>query len=144
MMTPTADKSDQKTAPMLRILVVDDHASNRKVVELMLEQVGVKIASACDGEEAFRAFASDRFDAVLMDVQMPVMDGLTATRRIRALEAAQHRERTPILMLTANALPEDLDASQAAGADRHLVKPVHPAALYSALQQAIDGIGEAA
>lgn len=130
--------------PILRILVVDDHPTNRKVVELMLEQVGAQVALAGDGAEACRQFEADQFDAVLMDVQMPVMDGLAATRRIREVEATEQRARTPILMLTSNSLPEDFDASQAAGADRHLTKPVHPAALYSALQQAIDGVGEAA
>jgi CheY-like chemotaxis protein len=126
---------------LLKILVVDDHATNRRVVELMLETVGAKIASAENGQEACQAFEAERFDVVLMDVQMPVMDGLTATRRIRAFEAEQRLDRTPILMLTSNGLPADIDASHAAGADRHLTKPIHPASLFSALQQAIEGDG---
>jgi CheY-like chemotaxis protein len=123
---------------MLRILVVDDHPTNRRVVELMLEQIGVEIASAENGQEACEAFVADRFDVVLMDVQMPVMDGLTATRNIRAYEAERRLGRTPILMLTSNTQPEDFDASTAAGADQHLTKPIHPAILFSALQQAIE------
>ena len=88
--------------------------------------------------DARRSVSADRFDAVLMDVQMPVMDGLTATRKIRDFEAAQALARTPILMLTSNSLPEDYDASHAAGADQHLTKPINPAALYSALQQVLE------
>ena len=134
---PAAETGDGER--MLRILVVDDHPTNRRVVELMLEQVGVIIASAENGAEACEAFEAGRFDVILMDVQMPVMDGLTATRNIRAYEAAQHLGRTPILILTAHSQPEDIDASQAAGADQHLTKPLHPAVLFSALQQALEG-----
>jgi CheY-like chemotaxis protein len=129
---------------LLRVLVVDDHPTNRRVVELMLEQVGAHIASAENGEEACQAFEADRFDVVLMDVQMPVMDGLTATRNIRAYEAAKHLGRTPILMLTSNSLPEDVDASVSAGADQHLTKPIYPAVLFMALQQAIESDQRAA
>ena len=124
---------------MLKVLVVDDHPTNRRVVELMLEQVGASVASAENGEEACLAFEADRFDVVLMDVQMPVMDGLTATRNIRAYEAEKQLGRTPILMLTSNSLPEDAEASTAAGADQHLTKPIYPAVLFMALQQAIEG-----
>ncbi|HTI67285.1 MAG TPA: response regulator [Caulobacteraceae bacterium] len=123
---------------LLKVLVVDDHPTNRRVVELMLEAVGAVIASAENGEEACQAFKAGHFDVVLMDVQMPVMDGLTATRNIRAYEAAGALGRTPILMLTSNSQPEDFDASQAAGADQHLTKPIHPTILFSALQRAIE------
>jgi CheY-like chemotaxis protein len=132
--TSAAAADDER---LLKILVVDDHPTNRRVVELMLEQVGAEIASAENGEEACQAFAADRFDVVLMDVNMPVMDGLTATRNIRAYEQARALQRTPILMLTSNSQPEDIDASQAAGADQHLTKPLYPAVLFTALQEAI-------
>jgi CheY-like chemotaxis protein len=141
---PAEQDHDDTAAPavegdrLLKVLVVDDHPTNRRVVELMLEQVGAEISSAENGEEACQAFEADRFDVVLMDVQMPVMDGLTATRNIRAYEAEQRLGRTPILMLTSNSQPEDVDASQAAGADQHLTKPIYPAALFTALQQAIE------
>jgi CheY-like chemotaxis protein len=147
MISPRADTADPLEPPapepegerLLKILVVDDHPTNRRVVELILRQVGATISSAENGLEACEAFRAGRFDAVLMDVQMPVMDGLTATRNIRAFEAAQKLGRTPILMLTSNSLPEDIDASQAAGADQHLTKPVHPTTLFSALREAIEG-----
>lgn len=120
----------------LRILVVDDHPTNRKVAELILAQVGAQVASAGGGAEACDLFAEGRYDAILMDVQMPGMDGLTATRRIREMEAARRQARTPILMLTANALPEHVEASRAAGADQHLTKPIQPASLFAALREA--------
>ncbi|MET0337858.1 MAG: response regulator, partial [Caulobacter sp.] len=120
----------------LRILVVDDHPTNRKVAELLLAQVGAQVSSAEGGAEACALFADDRFDAILMDVQMPGMDGLTATRRIRAMEAERSQSRTPILMLTACALPEHVEASRAAGADQHLTKPIQPASLFAALREA--------
>jgi CheY-like chemotaxis protein len=152
MITYRSADNDQNPIPaeaaegerLLRILVVDDHPTNRRVVELMLEQVGAEIASAENGEQACQAFEGGRFDVVLMDVQMPVMDGLTATRNIRAYEAERHLGRTPILMLTSNSQPEDAEASQAAGADQHLTKPIYPAVLFSALQQAIENDQRAA
>ncbi len=131
------------TAP--RILVVDDHPTNRKVMGLLLDQAGAESVMAVDGAEAVALFAEERFDAVLMDVQMPVMDGLEATRRIRTLEAARGgADRVPIIMVTANAMPEDARASRAAGADRHLAKPVNPALLFQTLSEALGGAAEAA
>ncbi|WP_269715436.1 response regulator [Caulobacter sp. NIBR2454] len=120
----------------LRILVVDDHPTNRKVAELILAQIGAEVTSAEGGAEACQMFATGKFDAVLMDVQMPGMDGLTATRLIRELETARRQARTPILMLTASALPEHVEASRAAGADQHLTKPIQPASLFAALREA--------
>lgn len=120
-----------------RILVVDDHPTNRKVMGLLLEQAGAQSVMAVDGAQAVALFAADRFDMVLMDVQMPIMDGLEATRRIRALEAERGYGRTPVIMVTANAMPEDARASRAAGADRHLAKPVNPALLFQALSESL-------
>ena len=107
----------------VRVLLADDHPTNRRVVELILAQAHVDLTSVEDGAQAFAAFCAQPFDLVLMDMQMPVMDGLTATREIRAHEAAMGAARTPIVMLTANALAEHVAAGQAAGADSHLSKP---------------------
>ena len=82
-----------------------------------------------DGRAAVDAFASGDYDLVLMDMQMPEMDGLTATRLIRDHEIRGRRPRTPLAMLTANALPEHVQASLQAGADRHIAKPVTPSGL---------------
>ena len=110
MASPQADQ-----AP--RVLVADDHATNRRVVELILGAAGAQLMSVENGAEALEAFRDGRFDRVLMDMQMPVMDGLSAIAAIRRLEADEGRQHTPVLALTANAMPEHVKASDAAGAD---------------------------
>jgi signal transduction histidine kinase/CheY-like chemotaxis protein len=112
----------------LQVLLADDHPVNRKVVELMLAGAAVELTAVEDGQAALDAFARQGFDLVLMDMQMPVMDGLTAVARIREAEAGRGG-RTPIAMLTANALPEHAEAARAAGADVHLTKPLRAAEL---------------
>jgi CheY-like chemotaxis protein len=129
---PVADAPDRP----LRVLLADDHPTNRKVVELMLDGLA-EVVSVENGAEALMAIGTGPFDVVLMDMQMPVMDGLEATRRIRETEAAGGKAPTPIIMLTANALPEHVAASLAAGADRHLEKPVTLAALVQALNDVL-------
>ena len=115
---------DNEEAPALRVLVVDDHPTNRRVVEMILDQVGAERVSVENGKEALEAYIHDRFDVVLMDIQMPVMDGLTATKKIRLVEKEEHRQPTPVIILSANAMPEHIEAGRAAGADRHLAKPI--------------------
>jgi CheY-like chemotaxis protein len=118
-----------------RVLLAEDHPTNRKVVELILGAIGVDLTSVENGQEALDAFASQAFDLILMDMQMPVMDGLTAIEAIRAQEAAEGRRRTPIYALTANAMPEHAEASRLAGADAHLTKPIAAEALIAAVSQ---------
>lgn len=113
----------------LSVLIADDHPINLKVATLILEQIGSRCTPAVDGAQAVAAFQSDSFDLILMDMQMPVMDGLTAVREIRALEARRGLARTPIAVLSANAMPEHIKAASDAGADEHLSKPVRPADL---------------
>ena len=125
---PVEVSSAQPDRP-LRVLLADDHPTNRKVVELVLSQIDVELVVTEDGAEALAAFRDDAFDVVLMDMQMPVMDGLTATREIRLHEAAMGAPRTPVVMLTANALPEHMAAAREAGADHHLSKPFGAEAL---------------
>ena len=121
----------------VRILMADDHPTNRKVVELILSQVECDLVSVENGAEAVAAFEAASFDVVLMDMQMPVMDGLTAVRAMRGREAALGLQRAPILMLTANALPEHAEASFAAGADAHLTKPITAPILLNAIGEAL-------
>ena len=109
--------------PPVRVLLADDHPVNRKVVELILAEAGVVLTSVEDGARAVQACRDADFDLILMDMQMPVMDGLTATREIRLHEAAMGLPRIPVVMLTANALPEHIASAEASGADRHLAKP---------------------
>ncbi len=141
---PQAVAASAETAAGSRVLVVDDHPTNRMVAAALLESIGMESIEAVDGQQACVAFEQSRFDAVLMDIQMPVMDGLTATRRIREIEHERGLKPTPIIMLSANALPEHVAASRAAGADRHLAKPVSPVLLFEALATAIAPEGRAA
>ncbi|MDP3655599.1 MAG: response regulator [Brevundimonas sp.] len=123
-----AEHSDVER-PATRVLLADDHPVNRKVVEMILAQVKVELTAVENGAEALQACRDADFDLILMDMQMPVMDGLTATREIRLHEAAMGLSRTSIVMLTANALPDHIAAAEAAGVDRHLAKPFDAAEL---------------
>ena len=125
-------------AQRIRVLVVDDHDTNRKVVRMMLDQFGVETVSVVNGQEAVDAVRHERFDVVFMDMQMPVMDGLEATRIIRQDEQGTGRH-TPVIMLSANAMPEHQEAGRLAGADGHVSKPVTVAALMAALDGALSG-----
>ena len=117
----------------LKVLLAEDHPINQRVVQLILEPCGADVTVVENGAQAVAALTSQAFDVVLMDMQMPVMDGLAATRAIRALEG--EGRRTPIIMLSANAMASHrLDALQA-GADLHVAKPVTVASL-------LDGIGQ--
>ena len=121
----------------LRILLADDHPTNRKVVQLMLEGGLAALTSVENGKEALEAFQDSAFDLILMDMQMPVMDGLTAIQEIRRLEQSEGRPRTPVIMLTANALPEHVAGALAAGADLHLSKPFTAPALFDTIGAAL-------
>jgi PAS domain S-box-containing protein len=121
----------------IRVLLAEDHPVNRKVIELILGEVGAELTSVCDGRQAVEAFSAASFDVILMDMQMPVMDGLSATREIRARQRRAGQSACPIIMLTANVLPEHLRASFEAGADMHLGKPIQAARLLSALDEVL-------
>jgi len=119
------------------VLLAEDHEVNQKVVQLMLNGCA-DIVVAADGEQALNAFLNDGpFDVVLMDSQMPVMDGLTATRGIRQAEFRLGRIRTPIISLTANAMAHQVAACREAGADFHLAKPITTAGLMGVLDVAL-------
>lgn len=135
---PPGSRDDDEARPPLsmgRVLVVDDHATNRRVAELLLQTIGIEVVFAEDGDQAVEAFLTDRFDAVLMDMMMPIMDGTTATTAIRDIERRDGLPRTPIIMLTANSLPQHIEASLESGADLHLPKPMNAASLYEALSK---------
>ena len=122
----------------VRALVADDHATNQTVIRMMLDQFGVEVVLVDNGVEAVERLERETFDLVFMDMQMPVMDGLEATSTIRKIELASGRRRTPVIMLSANALPEHVEASRLAGADDHVSKPVTAASLLAALNGALD------
>jgi signal transduction histidine kinase/ActR/RegA family two-component response regulator len=121
--------------PPLRVLVAEDHEVNQRVMMMILDTIGAKVTLAENGALAVEAFKDSDFDVILMDIQMPIMDGLVAMAKIRELEIASGASRTPIIAVTANAMAADREASMKAGADDHLSKPVRPAALIEALSK---------
>jgi signal transduction histidine kinase/CheY-like chemotaxis protein len=124
-----AHEAGEADLASLKVLVAEDHPTNRAVVSLILEPLGVKLTMVEDGKQALEAVERESFDLILMDIQMPVMDGLTAAREIRGLEAALGLPRCRIVALSANALPEHIAEARDAGMDEHLAKPIRPEAL---------------
>jgi CheY-like chemotaxis protein len=124
----TPVRAQVQTGP-LRILVVDDVPMNRELVATMLSPFDVQLVEAANGAEAVEAAARTPFEVILMDLQMPVMDGLAATAEIRARSPLNRL--TPILALTANVLPAHIEACRRAGMDDHLGKPIDPEVLIS-------------
>jgi two-component system sensor histidine kinase/response regulator len=117
----------------IRVLLAEDNPVNQRLAVHMLEKLGVDVAVVGDGAAAIAALCEARFDAVLMDCQMPVVDGYTAARRIRAGAAGDAARRLPIMALTAHALAGDREKCLAAGMDDYLTKPLDPAALRAML-----------
>ncbi len=136
--TQAIPESDRAQASLpdtaLRLLVVEDVAVNRELIQTLLSPFDIEITTAENGVEAVAQMRHKPFDIVLMDVQMPVMDGLTATRAIRALPTDRARS-TPIIAMTANVLPDQIRACVEAGMNDHLGKPISPADLLSALSR---------
>jgi signal transduction histidine kinase/CheY-like chemotaxis protein len=126
-----AETADEADAPLegLRVLVVDDNATNRLVAKNILSQFGASVESASDGALAVAAVKAGAFDIVLMDIQMPVMDGIAASLNIRALPAPIGQ--VPIVAMTANVSPEQVDSYRAAGMDGVIAKPVSPSSIIS-------------
>jgi signal transduction histidine kinase/HPt (histidine-containing phosphotransfer) domain-containing protein/ActR/RegA family two-component response regulator len=139
--TCVAEAPMQRTLPASRalsVLLVEDNETNRLLARAMLESAGHRVSIACDGAQAVAALSESAFDCVLMDCQMPVMDGVEATRRIREAEAAAGRH-TPIIALTANVMEGDRERYLAAGMDAFLAKPFDRRALLDALHDATAG-----
>ncbi len=132
--TGQADAGGAKPFHGTRVLLVDDNPVNRKVAQRLLEKQGCETCIATNGLEAVQAALDDDFDLILMDVQMPVMDGLEATREIRAREIGTG-SRTPIVALTANVLAEDRARCFEAGMEEFLAKPVGPKVLAATLSR---------
>jgi two-component system, sensor histidine kinase len=133
---PVAATETEPESRAPRVLVVDDHPVNREVAAVLLRAFGCEVLEVCDGLEAVEAAEAESFDLVLMDVRMPVMDGLEATRRLRA-DPAHHN--LPIVAMTADAMPEDVARCLAAGMDAHMAKPISQAGLLKAVTQALSG-----
>ena len=122
----------------LRVLAAEDNAVNRLVLATLLAQVGIEPVMVENGVQAIEAWGAREWDLILMDIQMPEMDGPTAAREIRAREQAQGRRRTPIIALTANAMAHQLLEYTEAGMDGLVAKPIEMAKLIAALGTALD------
>ena len=132
----TSSNSDKQVAQRdLNILLVEDNEDNRLLLLYYLKKTPHHIDVAENGAIAVEKVATGKYDLVLMDVQMPVMDGYTATAEIRKLEATTGLKRTPVVALTANAMKEDEQKSREAGCDGHLTKPIRKAVLLEALEK---------
>jgi CheY-like chemotaxis protein len=128
-----ADRHQAQRFAGVRVLVAEDNAVNRQVAEGMLKRFGCHCRCVADGRQALQALARERFDMVLMDCQMPVLDGLAATRLLRSEAGGGHR--LPVVAMTAHVLPEDRERCRLAGMDDYLPKPVTFDALHTLLQR---------
>jgi PAS domain S-box-containing protein len=123
----------------LQILMADDSDDNRALIRAYLKKTPYRLVEAEDGQQAIDKFVAGNFDLVLMDIQMPNVDGYEATSTIRVWEVANSRRRTPIVALTASALEEAMYRTQEAGCDAHITKPVKKSTLLDAIRDAIEG-----
>ena len=135
---PAGDRAPDDEAP-LRVLAAEDNQINQLVLRTLLSQIGIEPTIVDNGADAVAAWDAGDWDLILMDVQMPVMDGPAATRAIRAREAATGRAATPIVALTANAMSHQLEDYRAAGMNGFVAKPIEVAALFAAIQSAAAG-----
>jgi signal transduction histidine kinase/CheY-like chemotaxis protein len=140
---PSGAFTDSKSAPdlpsqrsPLRILAAEDNRTNQLVLRAMLQQAGIEPMIVDDGAQAVEAWRAQAWDAILMDIHMPVMDGLSALAEIRRSESDTGRGRTPIIALTANAMSHQVLDLLAAGMDDHVSKPIDVANLFEALDRA--------
>ncbi len=122
----------------LRILVAEDNRTNRMVIKAILAPLKANVVFAEDGAKAVDIWKSGKFDLVLMDIQMPNMNGVEATQTIRTLESDAGRSKTPIVAVTANAMPHQREEYLAAGMDDHVGKPIQPKRLYQAMREAMN------
>jgi two-component system, sensor histidine kinase and response regulator len=122
--------------PTLQILLVEDNLINQKLAARLLEKAGHVVTIAANGKEAVDQVAARPFDLVLMDVQMPEMDGYEATQAIRQRERGERRH-LPIVALTAHAMVGDREKCLQAGMDGYVTKPVQPPVLFAAMAEAL-------
>jgi len=134
-----ADPSRDRIRGNPRVLVVEDYAPNRTIVRSHLESVGCKVSEAETGREAVERISAQGYDLILMDIQMPDMDGIEATRYIRE---ELDRGEVPILGLTANAYPEDRKAYRRAGMNGVLTKPIRRESFLASVASVLNGDGE--
>lgn len=137
---PASFQGDEQPA----LLVVDDNATNRKILAALIEPFGIACGFAADGREAVEAWRRQPWDAIFMDVHMPVMDGIEATRVIRQEEGQSGRQRVPIVAVTASVLEQETASYHAAGMDDVLPKPIEATALVEMLTRCVGGAADPA
>ena len=133
---PAALPNVARTARALQprhVLLAEDNLVDQQIITAMIENAGHRVTAVGHGAAAVAGARSDAFDVILMDIQMPVMDGLTAARAIREAEAAEDRRATPIIGLTANAMSEEIARCREAGMDAHVAKPIDWTELFATL-----------
>ena len=147
---PKAPRRPTPRAPSLaggprpvRVLAAEDNPTNQLVLRTIMQTFGVDLTLVADGRQAVDAWTGGDFDLILMDIQMPVMDGVAATRLIRETEAQGSRRRTPIVALSANAMTHQVAEYLSAGMDLHVAKPIELSKLHAALREVTDGGGSA-
>lgn len=140
----TEDAAAEAGAPgELRVLAAEDNDTNQLVLKTLLSQVGINPTLVENGRQALEAWEAQHWDIILMDIQMPVMDGVAATCAIREREQTAGRPRTPILAVTANAMTHQVAEYEAAGMDGMVPKPIDIAALIQAMEQALEPMADA-
>jgi signal transduction histidine kinase/CheY-like chemotaxis protein len=141
----TAAPSIEVEQRSVRVLAAEDNLVNQKVLKAIVEPMDMELVIVGDGKAAVEAWRDGGFDVILMDIQMPVMDGIAAAKAIRDTERSERRARTPILALTANALVHQVEEYLAAGMDGHVAKPIEISKLYEAMSRVLsDPASEAA
>ncbi len=148
--SPSESRPSDKVAPPgaeeagrpLRLLAAEDNLTNQQVLAAVMASLGVEVEIVADGAAAVAAWANGDYDLILMDIQMPVLDGIAAAREIRRLEAGSDRTRIPIVALTANALAHQVADYLAAGMDDHVAKPIEIAKLYDTICTVMDRQGD--
>ena len=136
------DRRDDEDLPedqgrVLRVLAAEDNPTNQMVLTTIIQIFGAELELVDNGQAAVEAWESGDYDVILMDIQMPILDGIAATREIRRIEAEQRRVRTPIVALSANAMVHQIKEYMAAGMDGHVAKPIELPKLHAALEGAL-------
>ena len=122
----------------IRVLAAEDNPTNQLVLSTILEIFGVDLHMVENGRQAVEAWAAGDYDIILMDIQMPEMDGITAAREIRKAEVAEGRARTPIVAVSANAMAHQVEEYLSVGMDGHVAKPIELGKLQAALERGLE------
>jgi CheY-like chemotaxis protein len=136
---PSVAQEDRVVPHPLRILLADDSADNRLLIRAYMRKTPYSLDEVEDGQQALDLIFHSHYDVILMDIQMPVMDGYTAVQKIREREARTNRARIPVVALTASAVDEAVRHTHEVGFDMHVSKPVKRATLLDAIARAWTG-----